>query len=178
MGTGVGGAGELGPEPLGTSQQREGSGQELAPVLWLCAGVPVVLDVPFGLPSASLGPAHGCIGVLLSPVMSGLSGGAGRPGRFQGVDPPVSPPSIPVGIPAVLSSTVRSALYSPLEAKQSFSQQTAPPGPSPKSPGRLAPRRPAPNTFTGPWGQGHYPVKRTQHREGRRCLPIKEDAVQ
>lgn len=43
-------------DPLGTSQLPEGSGQRLAPVLGLCAGVPVVLDMPFGRPSATLAP--------------------------------------------------------------------------------------------------------------------------
>lgn len=64
----------------------------------------------------------------LSPVMSGLLRGAGRPGGFQGVDTPVSPPSVTVVFPAVLSSTVRSVLHPPLEVKQNFSRQTTPPG--------------------------------------------------
>lgn len=42
-------------DPLGTSQQPEGSGQRLAPVLGLW-GVPMVLDMPFSVPRLPLGP--------------------------------------------------------------------------------------------------------------------------
>lgn len=46
--------------------------------------------------------------------------------------------------------------------------------PSPRAAGT---GRSAPDTFTGPWGQGHCPVKGTQHQERTRYLPITEDAA-
>lgn len=131
-----------GQNPLGTSQQPEGSGQELAPVLWPGRALRASLSFP--------GPRSRMYWGAPVPRYEWVVGGSGTARRVSGCGPRCVPSQHPCRHPSCSQLDSEVSVVSTARSEAKLLPANGPARAIAQVPGRLAPRRPAPTPSRDP----------------------------